>query len=137
MQCYQLTSSASSSTKENSFLVKNFDPASSNQRVPLSEVYQNESLKGSKVRQASLDSGCISIETEKSQRWAKVDMKLMHMDVKKFLKRNGVGNSKMAGESLSQKTHSRKVLSDLLKEEAEIDRATIENTLMQLVKPEK
>lgn len=145
MQCYQSPATATS-FNDTSFIVKDFNPARFVQSVPLSEVYQSESSKAScestsesicssSTSPGSANSSCISLETKESLRWTRIDSKLMHADVKKFLKRNGCDNSKMAANSSGQKSVLRNVFNRSIEEAETGDSDLIKLSLMQVVQP--
>jgi hypothetical protein len=141
MQCYQSPAAVPS------FFVKDFNPAKSIQRVLLSEVYRSESSskkissdvttsESSSALPRSADARCISTDSKESLRWARMDVKLMHVDLNKFLKQNRSGNSNMAAVEYSgQKTLLRRALKDSLAEKEADDSDSIKKSLLQLVEP--
>jgi hypothetical protein len=138
MQFYQLPQSIPS-FEDSTFIVKHFNPMKAIQHIPLYEVYQSESSSKSTSDETSeisfsstgsADVNCITIDPKKPQRWSRVDVKLMHTDVKKFLKNSG--NPKMLME---KKKNPRGFFKAVFEELAMYDPEYIKKSLMMLVEP--
>jgi hypothetical protein len=130
MQCSQLPS---------------FNTVNFIQHVPLTEVHRSESSSKSSSQATtssfvsssspgSVDSFGLMADSTESLRWARIDMQLMHADVKSFLKRRNV---KKTSEHFSghKTTLLRKALKDSIESKPVGDSDQIKTTLMQLVEP--